>query len=1047
MLLRLWLILTVLVGGAAAQSAGGAISGTVTDPAGAVVPGAEVAVENVNTGEIRKLASSTSGLYSAPDLPPGAYRITVTSPGFSAMVRNGLEVQVGSELVVNLQLSLGSASQKVEVTAEAPVVDAASSSMGAVTSGPTVRELPLNGRDWTQLAALEPGVAVVRTQSAVALANTRANRGLGNQMAVGGSRPQQNNYLLDGISVNDYSGGGPASVLGASLGVDAIQEFSVVTGNAPADYGKTSGGVINAVTRAGTNEFHGSAYEFLRNSAMDARNTFDPSSPPPFKRNQFGGSLGGPIRKNKTFFFVDYEGLRQGLGVTTVDTVPSANAHNGILTTGTVKIDPKVAPYLAFFPLPNGIVKGDSGTYTFSAQDITPENFLSTRIDQHLSDRDLLHGTYLLDRADTTGPDVFGEVLLGTLTHRQTASIEESHVFSPTVVNFARAGVNRDIAEAVKSFSPINPSAADLSLGFVPGKAVGQINIAGDTIFPGGMGSAGEYHWHYTSYQVYDDLSITKSAHSLKVGGGYEYIQSNELGAGASNGTAVFGSISAFLSNTPTSFTANVPGTGNPLGLRQSIAAGYIEDAWRVRPNLTVNLGMRYEMATVPTEQFGRLATLTSLYSPTIHLGAPYFQNPTTRDFSPRVGMAWDPFGNGKTAIRGGFGIYDSLPLTYQFGLLSVLSAPYLEQGSSTTVPKGSFPDGLYSTISAGALRTAFVEQDPKRNYVMQWNVDAQRELLANLVLDVGYAGSHGVHSPFLSSDVNTVQPTATPAGYVWPTPRGSGVKPLPTVGNVTALFYQVSSTYDALRARLTKRFGHGMQVQGAYTWSKSLDTGSDSFQTAYTNSLSSLPLFDSHIRKSLSDFDIRNVLSINGTWEIPGAQGKTGFVGWIANGWQLGGIMQVASGLPFTATIAGDPLGLNSSIPYDFPDRLNLPGCGNPVNSGSPNDYIKLSCFAAPVPGTRLGDAGRNVGIGPGLIDLDTSLFKNSRLHFLSEDVTLQWRAEIFNVINHPNYSPPTATATQLFTQALAPITSAGTLTSTVTTSRQIQFALKVTF
>ncbi len=1045
--LRWWLALVLLAGRAVAQVSGGAISGTVSDPGGAAVAGADITIENVDTGETRRVASSTTGLFNSPNLPPGKYKVTATAAGFTAYVRSNLQVQVGAELVVNVPLEIGGAYEKVEVTETAPPLDVASSSTGSVTVGQTVRELPLNGRDWTTLAALEPGVAVVRTQAAVGLGNTRGNRGLGTAMAVGGSRPQQNNYLLDGISVNDYSGGGPASVLGASLGVDAIQEFSVVTGNAPANYGRTSGGVINAVTRAGTNQYHGSAYEFLRNSALDARNPFDPSSPPAFKRNQFGGSLGGPVRKNRTFFFVDYEGLRQGLGVTTLDTVPSANAHEGRLTTGTVNIDPKIAPYLTFYPLPNGPVKGDAGAYIFSAQNVTVENFVSTRMDERLSDSDQLHGTYLVDRAQTSGPDAFQQVLLGTLTNRQTATMEESHVFGPSVVNFARVGVNRVVAEAVKSLSPINPAAGDLALGFVPGRTVGQINIAGLTIFPGGMGSAGEYHWHYTSYQAYDDLSITKAAHSLKVGGGMEYIQSNQLGAGAANGTAVFGSLSSFLTNKATSFTANVPGTGNPLGLRQSIAAGYVQDAWRIRQNLTLNLGLRYEMASVPTEQFGRLATLTSMSSPVIHLGSPYFQNPTKRDFSPRLGVAWDPFGRGTTVVRGGFGVYDSLPLTYQFGLLSVLSAPFLEQGSSTSVAPGAFPSGLYDSIQAGALRTAFVEQDPKRNYVMQWNVDVQQQLWHSLVIDTAYAGAHGVHSPFLSSDINTVAPTATSSGYVWPSPRGSGHKPLPGIGNATAIFYQVSSTYDALRARVTRQFGHGMQVQGAYTWSKSLDTGSNSFQTAFTNSVSTLPLFDSHIRKAPSDFDVRHILSVNGTWAIPGVRGNHGPLGWITQGWQLGGILQAASGLPFTATIAGDPLGLNSSIPYDFPDRLALPGCGNPVNPGNRNDYIKLSCFAAPVPGVRLGDAGRNVATGPGLVDLDTSLFKNGHLALFSESVAIQFRAEIFNLINHPNYSPPTAAATQLFTQALAPISSAGTLTSTSTTSRQIQFAVKLTW
>jgi hypothetical protein len=329
---------------------------------------------------------------------------------------------------------------------------------------------------------------------------------------------------------------------------------------------------------------------------------------------------------------------------------------------------------------------------------------------------------------------------------------------------------------------------------------------------------------------------------------------------------------------------------------------------------------------------------------------------------------------------------------------------------------------------------------------VLQWNFSIQRQLTPSLLLEVGYAGSHGVHLPLVVSDINTVPPAENTAeGYVWPTPRGSGVKPWPTWGTVTAIMWQVSSTYNALPVRLQKRLSHGLLVQGSYTWSKSLDTGSNSLMTPYTNTVANLPVFDSRLRRAASDFDVPHNLVVSGTWELPSPRS-----GWkpfreFANGWQLGTLLQLSSGLPFTATIAGDPLGLNSSIGYDFPDRLNLPGCGNPVNPGNPTDYIKLSCFAAPSPATRLGNAGRNVGRGPGLANWDASLFKNIRVARGSEIFNVQFRFEAFNALNHTNFSPPTSSSLQLFTQALAPIPSAGNLTSTSTTSRQLQFALKL--
>jgi hypothetical protein len=1039
------LLAVVAAATASAQTSGGVIRGTVSDPSDALVPGSGITIENVSTGQKWSLVSSGAGLYNVPGLPVGTYKLTVKAQGFSTTERTDINVQVGSERVVNVRLTLGNSEEMVTVAVQAATVDLATSQTGAVNSGEVVRELPLNGRDWTTLAALQPEVSIVRTENAPALSISRGNRGLGTMMSIGGARPQQSSYRVDGVNVGDYAGGGPGSVLGVSLGVDAIQEFSVVTGNSPADSGRTSGGVIAAVTRAGSNQIHGSLYEFLRNSALDARNFFDGASVPPLKRNQFGGSLGGPVKRQRTFFFFDYEGIRQVLGVTTVNTVPSPDARIGHLLSGAVTVNPLVAPFLAFFPFPNGLIKGDTGTYTLAAQNDTTEDFVASRVDHRFSDYDAIQGTYLFDNSQTTGPDMFDDVLLGTSSRRQTASVEESHMFSPLMVNVARVGFNRIVATQVQSLSAINPLANDQSYGFVPGRDVGEISIAGITTLPGGPGAEGEYAFHYTSYQIYDDLAITRGSHSLRSGLALERIQSNALGAGNNNGVVGFGSLAAFLTGRPSSFQATIPGTSVPEGLRQSVVGAYLQDDWRALRSLTLNLGVRYEMATVPTEQHDLLGTLV-LGSQQLKLGSPYYHNPTLRNFSPRVGAAWDPVGNGKTALRTAFGQYDSLPLTSQFSLISVISAPFNEQGSSTSVQAGSFPGGLYQSLTAGGPRAEFIEQNPKRSYVLQWNFSVQRQLSPSLLVEAGYAGSHGVHLPLVVADINTVPPAGvTPQGYVWPTLPGSGIRPWPAWGNVTAVIWQVSSSYHALPVRIQRRLSHGLLLQGSFTWSKSLDTGSNSLMTAYTNSVSNLPVFDPRLRKAVSDFDVPQTLTVSGAWELPGPRGWWKPFTGLTRGWQLGTLLQLSSGLPFTAAIAGDPLGLNSSTGYDFPDRLNLPGCGNPVNSGNPTDYIKLSCFVAPSPSKRLGNAGRNVGRGPGLVDWDASLFKNVRVVRLSETFNLQFRFEAFNALNHTNFAPPTSTSLQLFTQALTPISSAGNLTSTSTTSRQLQFALKI--
>jgi hypothetical protein len=1015
------------------------------DPSGASIAAANITMEQVNTGLKWKFLSSSTGLYSAGGLPVGRYSLTTSAPGFATAQQENVEIQEGSERLLDIKLAIGELSQTVPVVSENGNLDTATSAVQAVNTGYVVRDLPLNGRDWTTLASLQPGVAVVRTENAVTLGNGRGNRGLGLMMAVGGARPESTSYELDGINVTDYSGGGPASVLGLSLGVDAIEEFSVITENAPAPYGRTSGGVIDAVTRAGTNQFHGSLYEFFRNSALDARNFFDGSSIPPLRKNQFGAALGGPIKRQKTFFFFDYEGIRQSLGVTAVSVVPSPQARLGHLVSGAVTVDPLVLPYLSFFPLPNGPLTGDAGTFSLVTQNLTTESFATARGDHRFSDKDSLHMTWLFDNGQTSGPDIFGGLLLGTFAQRQTAAIEESHVFTPSAVNFVRIGLNRVSAEQVQALSAINPLADDPSYGFLPGRDIGQISIAGFATYPGGPGAEGDYLFHYTSYQADDNFALTKGSHSIRAGVALERIQANTLGAGNNNGVVSFGSLQSFLTNQPSSFQATIPGTSVPESLRQYVLGAYLQDDWRARRNLTLNLGLRYEVATVPTEDHDRLGTLVP-GSQQLKIGSPYFQNPTLRNFSPRIGLAWNPLSDHRTTIRAAFGQYDSLPLTSQFSLLSVISAPFNEQGSTASVPVGSFPSGLYQSLSAGGPRADFIQQNPKRSYVLQWNFVVEHQLTPTLLVQVGYAASHGVHLPLVVGDINTVPPAAdTPLGYVWPTPRGSGVKPWPAWGNVTAVMWEVSSTYNSLPVRVQKRLSKGLFFQGAYTWSKSLDTGSNALMTSYTNTLSNMPVFDSRLRKAPSDFDTPQNVSISGTWQLPDRKFESRALRAVTNGWQVGTILQVSSGLPFTPVIAGDALGLNSSIAYDFPERLSLPGCGNPVNPGNATSYVKLSCFAAPSPSTLLGDAGRNVARGPGVVDLDSSLVRNVRIRSISESCNLQFRFEAFNVVNHTNFLPPTASSVQLFTQALAPITTAGKLTATSTTSRQLQLALKI--
>jgi len=1046
------LICLSLCPSAFAQVTGGTISGTATDPTQAAVPGAEVTILNQATGVTRKLTTNQQGVYSAPNLLPGNYTVTVSATGFASAVHRNLVLEVGQEVVADIHLQTGEVTEAVEIQDEAPRVALASSTLSNVVGGKTVRDLPINGRDWTLLAALEPGVHTIEAQSPITTSgNARANRGFGTQLTIGGNRPQQNNYRLDGISINDYSGGGPGNVIGSALGVDAVQEFSVLTGNAPADYGRTSGGVINAVTRSGQNQFHGTAYEFLRNSALDAANFFEHANglqKAPFKRHQFGGSIGGPIRKERTFFFFDYEGLRQDLGTPSVITVPSRAARTGQLTSGKVTIDPKVVPFLAVFPLPNGPETGDFGTFAFTSQAVTTENLYTGRIDHKFSDHDSINGIFLADPSKSQAPDSYNFALIGQEASRKLVSIEETHLFSPRLLNIARIGYSRSVVSAPITLGAINPLATDASLGFLPGSPAGNITITGITAFTGGIGAVGETDYHYGSYQTYDDLLYTRGNHSLKFGAALEQIQSNEFAGGDQIGRFTFGSLRNFLTNVPTTFNAVVPGKNETIYLRQTIFGAYVQDDFRVRPNLTLNLGLRYEMATVPTEKYDRLTNLVNLTSNQPQLGSPYFQNPTWRNFSPRLGFAWDPFKDGKTALRGGFGIYDTLPLTYQYVLLVVNANPFSQAGSVTspTLTAGSFPLGAYPKLTSNTLRYSYVEPNPKRSYVEQWNLNLQRQLPFSLVAQVGYIGEHGVHQPWRTNDANIVIPTVNASGQlVWPTPRASGTQLNPNVGVINALAWQASNTYHGLNVGVTRQ-SKGLRLGLSYTFSKSLDNSSASIAGGtFTTDIQAPFLFYPQLFRGRSSFDVNQNLSFNYLWEIPTPRfAQDNLLKMPLGGWQLGGIFRAATGLPFTVTVGGDSLGLRNANPFNFPDRLITPECANPVNPGNPDHYIKTECFIAPSPGTRLGNSGRNQYAGPGIRNFDLSLIKSNQIN---ERFNVQFRTELFNLLNHPNFSVPDRTSAQLFNQSLAAVATAGRLNSTSTTSRQIQFALKLSF
>jgi hypothetical protein len=1071
----LLLLVTVLHSGLLrAQVVGGTISGTVVDNSGAVVANAKVTVQNLSTGVITSVTTNSQGFYSMPNLLPGTYEERVLAIGFETAIRSGIILGVGAQLVSNVSMKVGAISERVEVKDLPPDLQLESSSLSAVTDSKTIVELPLNARSWTDLAQLQPGVSTIHAMAPVS-STDRLGRGFGVELSVSGGRPQQNNYLLDGISINDYTNQAPGSILGGNLGVDAVAEFNVLTSNQGAEYGRTSGGVISAITRTGTNHFHGSAYEFLRNSALDARNYFDPPAIAPFRRNQFGVSAGGPIQKDKTFIFGDYEGLRQSLGLSMVDNVPSLNARKGLLSTGTVTVDPLVKPYLAFYPLPNGAVSGDTAIYSFSGSAITTENYFTTRVDHRFSVKDNLAGSYMFDNSPSSQNDEFNNKLIFTKTKRQMVSLEENHLFGSALMNSIRVGYHREFAAAPSGSKAVNPLAADTSLGYVPGDTVGFIGVPSLTFFSGGLSTQQPAQYAWNSWQFYDNVFFTKGIHSLKFGGNVERIVDNQSTPSQPGGDFEFGSLQNFLTNRPDSLIADAAGTLSPRRMRETLVGAYLQDDMHLRSNLTLNLGLRYEMATVPSETHGHLASLQSLTAPTVVVRSPLFANPTLRNFEPRIGFSWDPFKNGTTAVRGGFGMFDVQIFPANLRHTVDGTVPFYASVNGSNLAPGSFapasnPNDAYNKLSVDprAQRAAFLDQHPKRNYVMQWNLNIQRALAPNTTGMIAYVGSRAVHNLMQTDDSSITLPvTKTPEGYLWPIPVGSGTTLNPNFGRVPATLWNSDGLYHALEVQVQKRLSHGVSGQVSYTWGRTIDTASGSTDgDQFRNGLSSNFFFDPRLRRGPSDFNQTHSVSVSYTWEIPSPKEFPRILNWAASGWEFGGIVSASTGVPFTMTIAPDPLGMNNTDPFSFPDRVH--GC-NPVHGGL--NYVNLNCFTLPVAtpdiaaqcepfglaaGTPilgtcanlLGNGGRNSVIGPSLVNFDVSMFKNNRIPSISETFNIQFRVEAFNVFNHANFNPPTANS-QVFdgsgNSLGMPSGAAGQLDTTATTSRQIQFAVKV--
>jgi hypothetical protein len=1091
-----------LAGAARAQAVGAALSGLITDERGGPVPDAAVTIKNVGTGVVREVSSNGDGFYSAPNLLPGTYEVRVAAQGFQTSVQKDIRLTVGAQQALNVSLQVGQLNQTVEVSATPPDVQTASSTISATVDSTTVRELPLNGRDWTSLAALEPGVTSIPNQVGTGFSANKGNRGFGNQLSDSGHRANENTYRVNGVSINDYSNGAPGGASGGNLGVDGIQEFSVLTSNYTAEYGRTSGAVINAITKSGTNDFHGTAFFFDRDKIFDAKNFFDDSTKPipPFRRIQFGASGGRALVKDKTFVYGTYEGVRQNRPGSQTIHVPT-DAERALAV-------PAVAPYMKLWPeAPAGTpVDGNGITQTFNVAlpSISNENYFTARVDQKISDKDNLAASYFWDSGPQSQPDPLLNATHQVFSRRQMASVEETHIFGPALVNAFRAGVSRvrgDINDPVSG----DAVAKDTTLAIAPGAAgPPQIGVPGVLTTAIGLGGLNRFLHRWTSGQFYDDAFLTRGTHSLKLGFAFERMLYNITEKLSPNGRMNnYPNLAALLNNTPNRLNALAPGGSSAVAIRESFFAGYLQDDWRFRPNLTINMGVRYEFTTLPNDANNRIQEITTLAncsaSPTacgpVHVDSFIASNPTSKNFEPRIGFSWDPFKNGKTAMRGGFGIFDVLPLPYEFGLNTSATFPYQVIGFDRN---GTLGSGIDPNISFNpqAVRNRFVQQDPKRADVLNWNFNIQRELAPTWTLLVGYVGSRSVHLSVAADDINLVQPTVTSAGLLIPCipanlrpgkgcgTQATGTAINPNWGGGTAgagirpVVFDGAASYEAAQAQLKKTMSHGFQGQISYTFGKCRDTSSAPVTgDTYLNSIAVPLLLVKSYRVGACDFDVRQTLVGTFIWEVPGP--KSGTASYLAGGWELGTIITATTGSPFTPTIGGggDPLGtgFNGDFSMDFANLVQ--GC-NPVQGGV--KYLNTKCFALPQatpdiaaqcqpfgfktpnpskgdPGSAgilgtctnlVGNAGRNSIYGPGLTTVDFSIFKNTHVPRISETFNIQFRAEFFNILNHPNFAAPNFlndSNNSIFDASGAPITKAGVIGSTSTEARRIQLGLKL--
>ena len=1082
------LIVSILAAAdASAQTVRGTILGTVTDSSGAVIRGARVTVREVSTGLTRSELTNDAGEYSIPQLPAGHYSIVVEAPNFKKTELTGIELQVDDRLRRDVTLTVGQVTEVVAVEASAPVVSTDSATVGNVVDNKKVTELPLNGRNFLQLNLLVPGAnqGVKGSQ----------NQTQGGSITINGAREQSNNFLLDGMDNNDLA----INQYAVAISTEAILEFKVQASTYSAEFGRSPGAQIDVATKSGNNRIHGVLYEYLRNDDLDAKNFFDRPGPiPGYKRNQYGASIGGPIKKNKTFYFGNYEGTRVRQGITKVATEPTAAMKNGDFSAlATAIYDPSTlqtvngaelrSPFpgnvipaadfspagtnvLGLYPTPNGPgTSTANGLYTSSPTKVDNFDQFTVRVDHRFNDSNTLFGRYSYSKENRF--DTFDSFCAGsnnvpgfgcnTLNGGQQAVADYIKLLGPSKVNDARVSFTR-VRGGIFQQHEGDDVATQLGILGTSRNAkdfgVPVINITGYDHL--GEATNLPQDRHDNTYEYADAFSWTSGRHTTKFGAEVRHFQENFLFDSSARGTITFNPFfTAQTSVTSAGVVNAVTGTGNAIadvllgdpytasvsrsfagisantvaGLRQTSTNLFAQDDFRVLPNLTLNLGIRWEYNAPTIDEYNHLATFDPNYAsstplPYLRISTPQtpnIYNSSKREFSPRAGFAWTPFGTTRTVIRGGYGIFWDIKILNVI-LNSNLTAPFLTSysfnQSTNGLPNIALGNPYGGTGTPAIPGASWVENPFRDGYMQQWSGNVQQQLSPSMAVQAGYVGSKGTHLD-RAYDYNEPAPTAS---------FTQALRKYPQYAAINVRSPSASSIYHALQLSFEKRFSHGLSFLSGYTFSRSIDDSS-----LWNGSVVDVTNF--HLERGLSTFDTRHRFITSYTYDLPYGHGRPfgghspGIVNALVGGWQTNGIVTIQSGNPLDASTG---LQLSGTQTGTRPDVT----CNPNAFHHDPAEWFNIACFSDNFIG-RYGTAGRNIITGPPTHDFDFAMLK--RFGLGKEERYLQFRSEFFNVFNHPNFDNPSVTETS---STFGKITSAGVQDARAS-SRQIQFALRMVF